>query len=79
MTHIGKLKAQQILDVIKDVRGVATMDFTSLRDPSIENPFDPRHMEFTNIVKKSSALWRQSWIIGPLDEVIEILEKEIAE
>ncbi len=80
MTSIGKRKALDILDIIKEVRRISKMEHASFHDP------DAKEMSkewwntepYTKGVREATRLWRDSWIIGPLDEVIEILEKEIS-
>ena len=38
-----------------------------------EQPF-PFGAECTELVREATRVWRESWIIGPLDEIIKELE-----
>ena len=61
----------QMLEQLKDIRKVATMESASFRIG--EQPF-PFGAECTDLVRVATKLWRDSWIIGPLDEIIAALE-----
>ena len=68
------------LSTIRAVRDIATMENASFGMPheyvqrcdSRGNPYaneGPFHM--TDFIREQTRLWRESWIIGPLDDLIE--------
>jgi hypothetical protein len=59
------------------VRQTAEMKTSHFTIPRTDNPFAPENDKFTEIIREATRLWRDSWILGPLDEVIETLEKEL--
>lgn len=75
MNKLGKKKAKIILRKLREVRKTATMESASFylqKEPGdwlkMGNETD------TELIREATKLWRQSWILHPLREVIEELE-----
>lgn len=66
------MKKHEILQTLKRIRNDATMKDASFRIG--EQPF-PFGAECTDIVRTATKLWCDSWIIGPLDEIIAAMEQ----
>lgn len=79
---IGKKQARLLLAELKEARRAATLETASFEftgetvstagsfagdEDGIETP--------TNYIRRKTRCYRKSWIIGPLDRVIEELEK----
>ena len=79
---IGKKQARLLLAQLKEVRRAATLERASFewtgetvrtnnsfanKEDGIETP--------TNYIRRKTRSHRESWIIGPLDRVIEELER----
>ncbi len=58
---IRKLKVERIISDLREVRCISTMKTAA----------------FSDDVKERTRLWRQLWIIEPLDRAIAELEKEM--
>lgn len=70
------MKAWELSDLIqtlKRVRDDATMK--NARFHVGEEPF-PFGADVSDLVRQATRLWRDSWVVGPLTEVIEKLEKQ---
>lgn len=65
--------SQKDLDTIKDALAMLDMKTASFSDPAQSNPFTGRD-EFTAKVREATRIWRESWIIGPIEEVIIRIE-----
>jgi hypothetical protein len=66
-------KRENLVERLRDIRNIATMKTASIRYG--DRPF-PFGADITDLVRESTRLWRESWIIGPLDEIIAELEVE---
>ena len=79
---IGKKQARLLLAKLKEARRAATLERASFErtgetvstggsfrgdEDGIETP--------TNYIRRKTRIYRESWIIGPLDRVIEELER----
>jgi hypothetical protein len=62
----------ELLTTLREIREIATMKNASFRIGKEPFPFGA---ECTDLVRTATQLWRDSWIIGPLDEVIAEIEK----
>ena len=71
-----KMELYQTIETLKEIRRVATMKTMSLQTYNMKPRLDIDNATLTAIVESSTELWRETWIITPLDEVIEKLEKE---
>ena len=67
------MKLKKMLNDLKEIRAIATMQ--TARFHVGEEPF-PFGAECTELVREATRIWRESWIIGPLDEIIKELEKQ---
>lgn len=79
---IGKKKAREMLSLIKEARRAATMERMSVGWPgemvSVSGTFAGDNDGVTTpdeYIREKTKSYRQSWIIGPLDEIIAELEK----
>lgn len=57
--YLSKAGAEVLLNYLKEVRKTATM----------------KNADFSEELKEKTRLWRDSWIIYPLDEAILMLER----
>ena len=64
--RLGKLKAEKILQRLRSVRDTATMHDAS---------FGFADLVLTEMIKKETRRWRNTWIISPLNEIIEELNE----
>lgn len=60
---LGIKAAESILDKLEEIRRVATMETADFDDPQTDNIN-------TAEIRRLTELWRQSWIISPLDRCI---------
>jgi hypothetical protein len=76
---VEEMKTRHILETLREVRNIAEMKHASFRKPSAEIGSRDywNNDAYTKEIAEATRLWRQSWIIGPLDEIIEMLEKEL--
>lgn len=80
--NIGKKKARELLALAKEARRAATMERASFGWPgetvSIAGSFAGNSQDRQtpdDYIKEKTHSYRESWIIGPLDEIIAELEK----
>lgn len=70
----------KIINDLKDIRRIATMDTAKFSTWCM--PFNSKYRkemtsdELNDIIKTTTEMWRVSYIISPLDVLIEKLEKE---
>ena len=67
------MKTAQVIQQLKEIREISTMKNASFHVG--DEPF-PFGADVTDLVRQATRLWRDSWIIGPLDELITELEKQ---
>lgn len=79
---IGKKKARELLAEAKEARRAATMEKMGIGWPGETVTItgsvmgrDDRTTTPDEYIKEKTRLYRQSWIIGPLDRIIEELER----
>lgn len=63
----------QIIQQLREIRNIATMENASFRVGDDPGPFGA---DVTDLVRQATRLWRNSWIVGPLDELIAELERD---
>lgn len=63
----------EIIKALQEVRKVATMERSSFHIG--DKPF-PFGAECTDLVRVATKLWRESWIIEPLDRIIAELKDD---
>lgn len=66
------MKTARILKLLMEARETATMQNCGHKDIQIM-PKEPFYPEGTTI-QEVTRLWRQTWIIEPLDEAIQLLK-----
>lgn len=69
MTNVEKQVIRKVKAMLEEVRRVATMERACFRDPYKPGADDP-----TPEIREATRLWRQSWILDPLDEAMERIE-----
>lgn len=82
---ITKKFAARLLDELRAARGHATMERASFHNcchlPSAPAEFeDGRRVierNVTDFIRERTHIYRASWIIGPLDEAIAMVTKEL--
>ena len=57
--YVGIKRLGQLISLLDEIRRVATM----------------KNSDFSDSIKKQTKLWRQSWIITPLDKVVKELKQ----
>ncbi len=77
MKNLGKKKARIILSKLRETRRTATMENASF---CLDNKGELKYWKMGNDddtarIRESTKLWRQSWLLYPLDEVIKELEE----
>jgi hypothetical protein len=79
---IGKKQARELLAEAKEARRAATMERMSVAWPgakiTVSGSFagdGDGEMNPDDYIRETTRLYRESWIIGPLDRIIEELEK----
>jgi len=73
---IGKKETRRLIEILERARAAATMTHASFREGEFFGPADT-DQKFTQLVRDKTALYRASWIIDPLDEVITAMKKEL--
>ena len=71
MSNIRKLKVERIVDRLKEVLEASTMeraDFDGCGD---------KEKTKTSFIKERTRLYRQSWLIQPLEKAISDLQEEL--
>lgn len=69
MKYLGKKRARVIISRLKDVIRDASMDGSQFSlSGGMGNQKD------TEVIRKATHLWRTSWILSPLNDVLRDLE-----
>jgi hypothetical protein len=66
-----KINRGELIKQLREIRNIATMK--DARFHIGDEPF-PFGAECTDLIRAATRLWRDSWIVGPLDELIKELE-----
>lgn len=75
MNKLGIKKARIILRKLREVRKTATMESASFYLPKEKEDWLKMGNDAdTEKIREATRLWRQSWILHPLNEVIKDLE-----
>ena len=80
--RLGKKITRRILARLEEARRSATMenaDFDSFNGTAKNLGLPVGVNSFTELVKRETRTYRQSWIIDPIDEVIAVLRAELNE
>lgn len=66
------MKTARILKLLMEARRTATMEDCGFSNIVIvgKEPFHPKD----TTIQELTRLWRETWIIGPLDEAIQLLK-----
>ncbi len=73
-----KLKLERIIERLKDIERDSTMgnaNFDPMGSASMKYPI--KNKEVTPFIKEATRIWRASWIIEPLQDIIKQLEFEM--
>ena len=71
MNKQQRLAARCIAARLQEIRNIATMKTASIHYGDSPSSFGA---DITDLVRESTRIWRESWIIGPLDEIIKELQ-----
>lgn len=63
---LGRKRAREIMRRLKEIRRTATMSTAS---------FGFNDKELTSLIREETRIWRNSWIIYPLDAIIAEFEE----
>lgn len=66
MANLGKKRLNRLIDKLKELRRISTMETAN---------FDIFNPQTTIFIKETTRLYRESWLIEPLDRLIEEFEK----
>jgi hypothetical protein len=66
------MRTKEIIRLLKDARQAATMERMQIAP---NNGF-PSDSVYTKQVVADTRIYRESWIISPIDEALELLEAE---
>ncbi|KKN75827.1 hypothetical protein LCGC14_0377030 [marine sediment metagenome] len=66
---IGIKQAERIYDGLREIRQTATMKSMNLDSGTPGNPI-------TKLVRKKTQLWRESWLVEPLDNIITQIREQ---
>lgn len=74
----GEIKG--LIEELKEIREIATMNtakFTRIRETQLNEmlKIDPKYV--SEFIRERTRIWRHSWIIDPLDELIERYEAHL--
>ena len=76
--NVTKSDLYKIYQALSEIRRIAAMETMSLQTYRMSPKLDIDNSTLTQIVKSSTDLWRDSYIITPLDETLETLKKYIS-
>jgi len=71
------VRTKHILDELKQIREHSEMKKASFTRPGY-SVFSKENEKFTQEVREGTRNWRNTWIIAPLDEIIDMLEAEVS-
>lgn len=63
--------SNEMINKIKEVIKIAYMETAGFS----KTPDEMFNIEYTEEVKRNTALWRKTWIIYPLQEIIDKIEE----
>ena len=72
MKSLNKRQASEIIYKLRGIRQVSKMENCHFRPPYQSQE---KGEELTKTIVETTKLWRESWITGPLDEVIGEFEQ----
>ncbi len=73
---IGKNETRRLIKILERAKDSATMNYASFH---LGDFFGTTYTDqkFTQMIRDKTALFRATWIIDPLDEVIDAMKKEL--
>lgn len=75
---VRKSKIHEIASRLDHIRRTATMDNMSVDDAYPKEEVIPAKRDaVSDFIRKRTELWRNSWVVHPLEEIIEELRKEL--
>jgi len=72
---IGKKKMRRIVSELKEIKRVATMKTASFSSIASIGDFPSKEKDVDSFIKERTRLWRRSWLVDPLQKIIEDLSK----
>lgn len=73
---LGIYAQRALLTTLRQVVTDAKMERASFSQLASKGPFPTTESEVTEFIKQRTRLYRESWIIGPLEEAIKDIEEE---
>ncbi len=72
------MSKRELREKLAEIRAIATMENAgfNLMWPDAKDPLPTTENQVTPFIRERTRLWRASWIIGPLDEIIKELDGE---
>lgn len=77
------MKLRQLRKIIADAREIATMERAGFRELghgsalTFEDGSTVTESNVTEFIRERTRLWRSTWILGPLDEALALIDEEI--
>ena len=68
---ITKKTSASLLKQLKEIRRISTMETASFGDI-----YSPTYKDETENIKRLTRLWRETWIIDPIDAIIKQIEED---
>lgn len=66
----GIKRIEKLIDQLEDIRRTATMNNMNINEHFSET-YTVKGNEITEFVKKHTGIWRESWLVSPLSEIIK--------
>lgn len=79
MRHLRESDYQELLKYVQDARETATMENASFCDGSpLDEEDEPQKPQesVTDFIRRRTKTWRNSWLVGPLEEAERILRED---
>ena len=76
--NVTKSDLYKIIQALEDVRKYATMNTAQFNGWNSEPRLDIDNETLNKVIKSTTQLWRDSYIVTPLDETLETLKKYIS-
>lgn len=70
MSYLTQKQQREIREVIR----VATMERSSFSRIGFDGPFPTSEAEVNAFIRERTKIWRETWIIGPLEKLLRKAE-----
>jgi len=72
MKFLGKKELNKIISILQDVRDTSKMTHCRFNKGG-DSMISEEDEKYTEEIKRATRIWRESWIINPLTEIVEKL------